>query len=91
MFMLCVGAMTGVWNMYGTCTGANKDWTCLIHPVYFLLAAFLLCILYTFVTGTAFGTCGTVGTAHMGIGSSFTFSLSSVLLCGMLEREWLLM
>ncbi|MBQ5325112.1 MAG: sodium:proton antiporter, partial [Oscillospiraceae bacterium] len=63
LFMLAVGAMTGVWNSCGTIAEITKLGINLVSPSVFLPACFLLCMIFALFTGTAFGTCGTVGLA----------------------------
>ena len=72
LFMLSVGAMTGVWNGCGTIAEITKAGISLISPALFLPACFLLCMLFALFTGTAFGTCGTIGLALMVISAGFS-------------------
>ena len=68
--VLCVGALIGTWNAAGTVPLITKLGLQTINPKYFMVASFLICILFSVCTGTSFGTCGTAGVALMGIGLS---------------------
>lgn len=70
MIVLCVGGMVGTWNAAGTIPFIISLGMRSISPHYFLLAAFLLSMLATLITGTSWGTFGTVGMALAGIGQS---------------------
>ena len=72
LFMLAVGAMTGVWNSCGTIAEITKLGINLVSPSVFLPACFLLCMIFALFTGTAFGTCGTVGLALIVMSASFS-------------------
>lgn len=76
IFILCVGAMTGVWNICGTVPEITRIGLSIIKPEYFLPSAFLFCMLFAFISGTAFGTCGTVGAALMGMAAGFSIDLA---------------
>ncbi len=69
-FVLCVGAMVGLWNASGTVAMVTKLCLSSVAPRYFMLMAFLISFGFTMLTGTSFGACGTVGVALMGVGLS---------------------
>ncbi len=56
-----IGAITAVWRACGTVPFIVYHGIALIHPQYFILSAFLLCCLVSFLLGTSFGTAGTMG------------------------------
>ncbi|MGN0837709.1 MAG: SLC13 family permease [Pyramidobacter sp.] len=68
--VLCVGAMIGLWNAAGTVPMVTKICLSSINPKYFMVMAFLICLVFSLFTGTSFGTCGTAGVALMGVGLS---------------------
>lgn len=68
--VLCVGAMVGLWNASGTVAMVTKICLSLIDPSFFMVMAFLICLVFSLFTGTSFGTCGTAGVALMGVGLS---------------------
>ncbi len=56
-----IGAITAVWRACGTVPLIVYHGIAVIHPQYFILSAFLLCCLVSFLLGTSFGTTGTMG------------------------------
>ncbi|HWR40931.1 MAG TPA: Na+/H+ antiporter NhaC family protein [Patescibacteria group bacterium] len=60
-----IGAITAVWRACGTIAFIVYYGMIWMHPQYFLLCAFLLCGLVSFLLGTSFGTVGTVGVVLM--------------------------
>lgn len=57
--------MTAVWRACGTIPWIIYYGVELIQPRYFVLCTFLLCSVMSFLTGTSFGTAGTVGVICM--------------------------
>lgn len=68
--VLCVGGMVGLWNAAGTVPMVTKLCLSSINPKYFMVMAFIICLVFSLFTGTSFGTCGTAGVALMGVGLS---------------------
>ncbi len=68
MILLINGGLVGTWNASGTVPLIINLGIKFISPQFFLVAAFLLCILCSLITGTSWGTCGTAGLALAGIG-----------------------
>lgn len=62
---LLIGAITAAWMASGTVAGIVYYGIELMHPQYFLLYAFMICVVISFLLGTAFGTVSTVGVALM--------------------------
>lgn len=58
-----IGAITASWMAAGTVPGIVYYGIQLINPDYFILCAFLISSLVSFLLGTSFGTVGTVGLA----------------------------
>ena len=70
LFLLCAGAMIGTWNACGTIpllTLAGISWgsSAIILPL-----AFAGCLIFSLLTGTVFGVCGTVGVMFLTVGKS---------------------
>lgn len=68
MILLINGGLVGTWNASGTVPLIINLGIKFISPSFFLVAAFLLCVMCSLVTGTSWGTCGTAGLALAGIG-----------------------
>ncbi len=60
--LLLIGAITAVWRASGTVAYVVYYGIGLMDPNYFILYAFLLSCLVSFLLGTSFGTVGTIGT-----------------------------
>jgi Na+:H+ antiporter, NhaC family len=56
-----IGAITAVWRACGTITFIVYYGIAFMSAKYFILSAFLLCCIVSFLLGTAFGTVGTIG------------------------------
>lgn len=56
-----IGAITAVWRACGTISFIVYYGIVFISAKYFILSAFLLCSIVSFLLGTSFGTVGTVG------------------------------
>jgi Na+:H+ antiporter, NhaC family len=60
-----IGAITAVWRACGTVSFIVYYGISMIHPQFFILSAFVLCCLVSFLLGTSFGTVGTIGIIMM--------------------------
>lgn len=60
-----IGLITGVWRSSGTIAYFVFYGTKWINPSFFILLAFLLTCLVSFILGTSFGTFGTIGVVLM--------------------------
>ncbi|MBN2432946.1 MAG: Na+/H+ antiporter NhaC [Acidobacteria bacterium] len=67
LIVIIVGALIGSWIAAGTIPWLIYYGLQLIAPHYFLLTACVVCSIVSLVTGTSWGTVGTVGVAFMGI------------------------
>lgn len=65
-----IGMLTAVWRSGGTIAYIIYHAVSFINPRYFILCSFLLCSLMSFITGTSFGTVGTMGIVCMTIAKS---------------------
>jgi Na+:H+ antiporter, NhaC family len=63
--LLMIGAVTSTWMAAGTVPALVYYGTALIHPHWFVLAAFVLTSLVSLLLGTSFGAASTVGVALM--------------------------
>ncbi len=59
--LLLIGAITAIWRASGTVAYVVYYGIKLMNPNYFILYAFLLSCLVSFLLGTSFGTVGTIG------------------------------
>lgn len=59
--LLLMGAITGLWRASGTITYCIHHGMRLIRPPLFLLLAFLICAVFSYVLGTSFGVASTAG------------------------------
>lgn len=65
--MILIGMLIGVWLCAGSVQTMLYYGINLIHPKFFLPIAFVICIITSLVTGTSWGTAGTMGIALIGI------------------------
>lgn len=75
-----IGVLTAVWRAGGTVAFIIYNAINLINPDYFVISTFLLCCLMSVLTGTAFGTAGTMGIVCMTISQSL--GIDSLLMGG---------
>lgn len=66
--LLAIGCMVAVWLCAGTVPTLIYWGLKLITPGFFLVVAFLICLIVSLPTGTNWGTISTAGVAMMGIG-----------------------
>jgi NhaC family Na+:H+ antiporter len=59
--LLLIGAITAVWRASGTVAYVVYYGIKLMNPNYFILYAFILCCIVSFLLGTSLGTVGTIG------------------------------
>ena len=65
--LILIGIMIATWIMSGTVPFIIYHGLSLINPKYFLISATLICAITSIITGTSWGTIGTVGIALVGI------------------------
>lgn len=75
MLLIEVGMLIGVWILAGTIPMIVYWGLELISPASFLATAFILCIVASTMTGTSFGTMGTMGIALLGVGQALGYPL----------------
>lgn len=67
LILLLIGALVGIWIQAGIIPSLIYYGLKIISPSFFLPTTFLVCLIISLATGTAFGTIGTVGVALMGV------------------------
>lgn len=65
--MILIGMLIGVWISAGSVQTMLYYGINMINPKFFLPIAFIICIITSIVTGTSWGTAGTMGIALIGI------------------------
>ncbi len=65
-----IGVITGVWRMSGTIAGCIVWGVSIITPQLFIVITFLLCAAMSYILGTSFGVCSTMGVILMAIARS---------------------
>jgi len=65
--LFSVGALIGTWNMSGTIPTMVFYGIQLLHPSYFYVAAFLICVVISMGIGSSWTTAGTMGVGLVGL------------------------
>ena len=78
LVMISIGALIGTWIASGIVPSIIYAGLHIISPTFFLVTAFVICIITSLATGTSFGSAGTAGIAMIGIGTSFGLPLPLV-------------
>lgn len=68
--ILLIGIITGLWRLSGTIAGCIVWGVSLITPQLFLVSAFLLCAALSYILGTSYGVCSTMGVILMALARS---------------------
>lgn len=76
LILIAIGILIGMWTISGTIPAMIYYGLELIHPSYFMLLAFIVSAIVSVVTGSSWGSVGTVGVALMGIASGLDVSLA---------------
>jgi NhaC family Na+:H+ antiporter len=71
LILLLIGALVGVWILGGIIPTLIYYGLQVISPSFFLPTTFLVCLIMSMVTGTAYGTIGTVGVVLIGVQTGF--------------------
>lgn len=74
MILVAVGAVISTWMAAGTVPAAIYYGLSFVNPRNFLLVTFLLCGCVGFLSGTSWGTMGTIGMAMFTVGTSLGIS-----------------
>lgn len=75
LILITVGALIGTWKASGTIPMMIYYGIQIVNPKFLLVTAFLITALVSVVTGTSWGSVGTMGVALMGIASGLNVSL----------------
>ena len=75
LILITVGLLIGSWKASGTIPMMIYYGIQMVSPQYLLVTAFLITALVSVVTGTSWGSVGTMGVALMGIASGLNVSL----------------
>ncbi|MDD4320274.1 MAG: Na+/H+ antiporter NhaC [Acidaminococcaceae bacterium] len=75
LILITVGMLIGTWKASGTIPMMIYYGIQMVNPQYLLVTAFLITALVSIVTGTSWGSVGTMGVALMGIASGLNVSL----------------
>lgn len=65
---ITAGALIGTWCASGTIAYVMKICLQIVSPQYYMVITFIVCLIFSLLTGTSFGTVGTIGIAMMGVG-----------------------
>lgn len=74
LILLLIGTLIGVWIQAGIIPTLIFYGIQIISPAFFLPTTFLVCLIMSIVTGTSYGTIGTVGIALLGVQRGFGLS-----------------
>ena len=74
LIMITVGMMISSWMAAGTIPMLMSYGLALIHPAWFLATTCIVCSVVSVLTGTSYGTAGTVGVAFIGIAQGLDIS-----------------
>jgi len=74
LIMIVVGMMISSWIAAGTIPMLMSFGIALIHPTWFLVTACIVCSVVSVLTGTSYGTAGTIGVAFIGIAQGLDIS-----------------
>ncbi|MCU0644503.1 MAG: Na+/H+ antiporter NhaC, partial [bacterium] len=77
LIVICVGLLIGSWIASGTIPMLIFYGLKIISPKYFLFTACLVCSVISLVTGTSWGTVGTIGIAFIGIAQGLGIPLGA--------------
>lgn len=77
LIVICVGLLIGSWIASGTIPMLIFYGLKIISPQYFLFTACLVCSVISLVTGTSWGTVGTIGIAFIGIAQGLGIPLGA--------------
>ncbi len=76
LILFSIGVLIGSWIVSGTIPMLIYHGISLVSPEWIYLFAFLICILFSLLTGTSWGSAGTIGIVMMGISEVFEANLA---------------
>src|SRR5699024_11970782 len=75
LILISIGVLIGTWMISGTIPMLIYYGLQLINPSYIVLIAFVVSAIISIVTGTSWGSVGTVGVALLGVATGLEVSL----------------
>ncbi|HEY4579379.1 MAG TPA: Na+/H+ antiporter NhaC [Savagea sp.] len=77
LLLIGIGILIGLWTMAGTIPAMIFFGLKIINPTYIVLISFIVAGIVSIVTGSSWGSVGTVGVALIGIASTMDVSLAA--------------
>ena len=77
LILISIGILIGMWTISGTIPAMIFFGLKIIHPSFIVLIAFIVSAIVSIVTGSSWGSVGTVGVALMGIATGMDVSLAA--------------
>ena len=71
MILFSIGVLIGAWIVSGTIPMLLYHGISILSPQWIYVFAFLICILFSLLTGTSWGSAGTIGFVLMGIAEAY--------------------
>lgn len=76
LILLCIGVLIGSWIVSGTIPMLIYYGIQLVHPAYIYIFGFAICILFSLLTGTSWGSAGTIGIVVIGMAQLYEANLA---------------
>jgi NhaC family Na+:H+ antiporter len=76
LILLCIGVLIGSWIVSGTIPMLIYYGIQMVHPNYIYIFGFGICILFSMLTGTSWGSAGTIGIVVMGMAELYEANLA---------------
>jgi len=76
LILFAIGVLIGSWIVSGTIPMLIYYGISIIQPEWMYILAFLVCILFSLLTGTSWGSAGTIGIVMMGVAEVYGADLS---------------
>ena len=76
MILFAIGALIGSWIIAGTIPMLTYYGISMVNPNWIYLVSFLICILFSVLTGTSVGSAGTIGIVMMGLAQVYGADLA---------------
>lgn len=71
LILFCIGVLIGSWIVCGTIPMLIYHGISLVDPNWIYIFSFLICIVFSLLTGTSWGSAGTIGVVMLGISEVF--------------------
>lgn len=76
LILFCIGVLIGSWIVCGTIPMLVYYGISLINPDWIYIFAFIVCIIFSLLTGTSWGSAGTIGIVMMGISEVYEANMA---------------